>query len=60
MDKKEKFVVFYCADSDYRYFSVDASSLVDAEKSANAFALKTGAIIVGIVPLYLLKMYRYE
>lgn len=57
---KEEFVIFYYADSDYRHFSVDASSLVDAEKSANAFALKTGAIIVGIVPLYLLKMYRYE
>nr|DAO61441.1 MAG TPA: hypothetical protein [Microviridae sp.] len=27
----------------------------DAEKSANAFALKTGAIIVGIVTFYLLK-----
>lgn len=57
---KEKFVIFYCADSDYRHFSVDASSLVDADKFANAFALKTGAIIVGIVPLYLLKTYRYE
>lgn len=57
---KEKFVIFYYSGSDYCHFSVDASSLVDAEKSANAFALKTGAIIVGIVPLYLLKMYRYE
>lgn len=45
---KEKFVIFYYADSDYRHFSVNASSLVDAEKFANAFALKTGAIIVGI------------
>lgn len=57
---KDKFVVFYYANSDYLHFSVDASSFVDAEKSANAFALKTGAIIVGIVPLSLLKMYRYE
>lgn len=57
---KEKFVVFYCADSDYRHFSVEASSIVDAEKSAIVFALKTGAIIIGIVPLCLLKMYRYE
>nr|DAW00364.1 MAG TPA: hypothetical protein [Microviridae sp.] len=29
---KKKFVVFYYADSDYRHFSVDASSLSDAEK----------------------------
>ena len=57
---KEKFVIFYYADSDYHHFSVDASSLVDADKFANAFALKTGAIIVGIVPLHLLKTYRYE
>lgn len=57
---KEKFVIFYYADSDYRHFSVNASSLVDAEKFANAFALKTGSIIVGIVPLFLLKRYRYE
>lgn len=57
---KDKFVIFYYADSDYRHFSVDASSLVDAEKSANAFALKTGAIIVGIVLLHSLKTYRYE
>nr|DAR53023.1 MAG TPA: hypothetical protein [Microviridae sp.] len=51
---KDKFVIFYYADSDYLHFFVDASSLVDAEKSANAFALKTGAIIVG-VPSHLLK-----
>lgn len=57
---KDKFLIFYYADSDYRKFFVDASSLVDAEKYANAFALKTGAIIVGIVPSFLLKMYRYE
>lgn len=29
---KDKFVVFYYADSDYLHFSVDASSLFDAEK----------------------------
>lgn len=57
---KDKFVIFYYADSDYRHFFCGCFSLVDAEKSANAFALKTGAIIVGIVPLYLFKMYRYE
>ena len=57
---KVEFVIFYYADSDYCHFFVDASSLVDAEKFANAFALKTGAIIIGIVPSYLLKMYRYE
>ena len=29
---EKKFVVFYHADSDYQYFSVEASSLNDAEK----------------------------
>lgn len=56
----EKFVVFYSVDSDYCHFFVDASSLGDAEKFADAFALKTGSIIVGIVPLRLFKMYHYE
>lgn len=31
---EKKFVVFYHADSDYRHFSVEASSLSDAEKTA--------------------------
>lgn len=52
---EKKFVVFYHADSDYRHFPVEASSLGDAEKTANAFALRTGAIIVGIFPQHLLK-----
>lgn len=57
---KKKFVIFYCADSDYRHFSVEASSFSDAEKTANAFALRTGAIIAGVIPEHLLKMYRHE
>ena len=57
---KKKFVVLYYADSDYRHFSVDASSFSDAEKTANAYALRTGAIIVGILLERLLKMYRHE
>ena len=57
---KKKFVIFYYADSDYQHFSVDASSLSDAEKTANAYALRTGAIIVGVFPERLLKMYRHE
>lgn len=52
---EKKFVVFYQADSDYQHFFVEASSLSDAEKTANAFALRTGAIIVGIFPEHLLK-----
>lgn len=57
---KKKFVIFYYADSDYRHFSVDAPSLTDAEKTADAYALRTGAIIVGVFPERLLKMYRHE
>lgn len=57
---EKKFVIFYSADSDYRHFSVEASSLSDAEKTANAFALRTGAIIVGVFPERLLKMYCHE
>lgn len=57
---ENKFVVFYQVDSDYRHFSLEASSLDDAEKTADAFALRTGAIIVGIFPEHLLKMYCHE
>lgn len=52
---EKKFVIFYYADSDYRHFSVEASSFSDAEKTANAFALRVGAIIVGILSEHLLK-----
>lgn len=57
---KKKFVFFYYADSDYRHFSVDAPSLTDAEKNTDAYALRTGATIVGVFPGSLLKMYRHE
>lgn len=52
---EKEFVIFYQANSDYQRFFVEASSLSDAEKTANAFALRTGAIIVGVFPKYLLK-----
>lgn len=57
---KKKFVIFYYADSDYQHFSVESSTLSEAEKTANAFALRTGAIIVGVFPERLLKKYRNE
>lgn len=57
---KKKFVISYYADSDYQHFSVDASCLSEAGKTANAYALRTGAIIVGVFPERLLKMYRHE
>lgn len=57
---KKKFVIFYYADSDYQYFSVEDSCLGNAAKTANAFALRTGAIIVGVFPERLLKMYHHE
>ena len=57
---KQRFVIFYSLASDYDSVSVDAESLREAIAISRAFERKTGAIIVGVVPEYLLKMYRYE
>ena len=52
-----KYVIFYYLVSDYDKVFVDAESLRDATSIANAFSRKSGAIIVGICPEWLLKVY---
>lgn len=56
----KKYVIFYCLFSDYEYVYVDAESLEDASATADAFSRKTGAVIVGICPEFLLKTWYHE
>lgn len=56
----KKYVIFYCLSSDYEYVYVDAESLEDAIVTANTFSRKSGAIIVGICPEYLLNNWYHE
>lgn len=56
----KKYVIFYYLVSDYDKVFVFAESLKSAIAIADAFSAKSGAVIVGIIPLYLLKMYRHE
>lgn len=56
----KKYVIFYYLDSDYNYFYVNAESLEDASAISNAFSRKSGAVIVGICPEYLLNNWHYE
>lgn len=56
----KKYVIFYYLASAYDKVFVDAESLEDASAIADAFSRKSGATIVGIILLYLLKMYRHE
>lgn len=56
----KKYVVFYCLDSDYSYFYVNAVSLKDAFITADVFSRKFDATIVGICPEYLLNNWNYE
>lgn len=56
----EKFVIFYYLTCDYQKVCVDAESLLDAVSIANAFSHKTGAVIVGICPEFLLSYYYHE
>lgn len=62
MDKKERFVIFYYLHADYSRVYVDAEDLSDALVSANFFAAKFGATIIGVFPeyLYSLKSFKYE
>lgn len=62
MDKKERFVIFYYLHADYSHVYVDAVDLSDALASANSFASKSGATIIGVFPeyLYSLKVFKYE
>lgn len=55
-----KYVIFYYLASDYDYVYVNAESLKDAFVIADAFSHKSGAIIVGICPEYLLNFWHHE
>ena len=60
MDKKERFVIFYCLHADYSHVYVNAVDLSDALAYANSFAAKSGATIVGVCLEYLLNFWRHE
>lgn len=50
----EKYIIFYYSASVYDKVSVDAESLFEAVSIAETFSRKSGAIIVGICPEFLL------
>lgn len=52
-----KYVIFYYLASDFDKVFVDADSLQDATATANSFSRKSGAVIVGICPEFLLNVY---
>lgn len=52
-----KYVIFYYLASDFDKVFVDADSLQDATAIANSFSCKSGAVIVGICPEFLLNVY---
>lgn len=55
-----KYVVFYYLDSNYNYVYVKAESLKGASATAGAFSRKSGAVIIGIYPAYLLSNWHHE
>lgn len=56
----KKYIIFYYLFSDYDNVRVDAESLSDAISIADAFSCKSGAIIVGICPEFLLNIWYHE
>lgn len=54
-----KYVIFYYLASDYDCVYIDVESLEDASAVADAFSRKSGAIIVGICPEYLLNLWHH-
>lgn len=56
----KKYVIFYYLAFDYDNVYVDAESLSDAISIADAFSRKSGAIIVGICPEFLLNNWYHE
>lgn len=56
----KKYVIFYCLTSDYDYVRVSAESFKDASATADAFSRKSGAVIVGICPEFLLNTWYHE
>ena len=56
----KKYIIFYHLAFDYDNVRVDAESLSDAISIADAFSRKSGAIIVGVCPEYLLNTWYHE
>lgn len=56
----KKFIIFYYLDSDYDYVYVNAKSLSHATSAADSFSRKSGAVIVGICPEFLLNSWNHE
>ena len=56
----KKYVIFYYLIDDYGYVYVDAESLEDASAIADSFNRKSGAVIVGICPEFLLNTWCHE
>lgn len=55
----ERYVIFYRLASGYDKVFVNAESLKDAAAIADAFSVKSGAVIVGICPEFLLNMHYH-
>lgn len=56
----EKYIIFYRYDFGYDNVRVDAESLSDAVSIANAFSSKSGAVIIGVCPEFLLNNWYHE
>lgn len=56
----KKYVIFYYLTSDYDEVFVSAESLKDAIAIADAFSRKSGAVIVGVCPEFLLNLWHHE
>ena len=56
----KKYVIFYYLASDYDYVYVNAESLSDVVPIAESFSRKSGAVIVGICPEFLLNTWYHE
>lgn len=56
----ERYVIFYRLASGYDKVFVNAESLKDAVSIADAFSAKSGAVIVGICPEFLINMYCHD
>lgn len=56
----KRYIIFYYLAFGYDNVRVDAESLSDAISIADAFSRKSGAIIVGICPEFLLNTWYHE
>lgn len=56
----KKYIIFYYLASDYDKVFVYAESLKSAVAIADAFSRRSGAVIVGICPEFLLNLWHHE